>query len=494
MNHRAPSFILALVLFASSCVGCLSNATFTVNVPETGLDAIVVVLAELSPDGFPEVLAYSDLLPTDAVSASLRAGVREDAALRLGVFGFDASTLTLATGVPESALFDNLAVVAAPGGTLPLPARDPGGEHLSAPFAPGDTGILLEAVTPGSASALVLEGMAMQLQLLVMPLVDGGPVVDAGSGDAAGMDAGDANAPSDAGEAGPADAGGDSGAPDADAAMPADSGMSSDGAVVLGPWAPPAIIPNLADPAGDDDPTLTADLLEIYFDSARAGGPGGGDIWSSTRVSAVAPWSVPVPLAGINSASNESTPEISRDGLTLWFSSDRSGGAGGFDIWVATRTGRGLGWSAPVAVTELNTTGNDFPVTLTQDGLLAYFSSERPAGLGLLDIWAATRPATTNPWDFPQTLVAELSGSASDSNPWIGPLGLNIWFDSTASGDRDIFTASRLDPLDPFGSPVPEADLNTSFTDSDPWVSDDFRYMVFSSNRSGNFELYESSR
>src|SRR5437879_4513220 len=50
------------------------------------------------------------------------------------------------------------------------------------------------------------------------------------------------------------------------------------------------------------------------------------------------PWSAPVNLGPvINTAANEQHPAISRDGLSLYISSDRSGGFGGTDIWVSQR-------------------------------------------------------------------------------------------------------------------------------------------------------------
>ena len=64
--------------------------------------------------------------------------------------------------------------------------------------------------------------------------------------------------------------------------------------------------------AGEDDPTLTGDMLEIYFDR-------GGDIWFSVRASVAVSWPAPQALAVVNSAASETTTEISADGLELFF-------------------------------------------------------------------------------------------------------------------------------------------------------------------------------
>lgn len=60
-------------------------------------------------------------------------------------------------------------------------------------------------------------------------------------------------------------------------------------------------------------------------------------------------WLPPVNIgAAINSRFNDSGPAISRDGLTLYFTSDRPGGSGGPDLWVIHRASQTASWSSPV--------------------------------------------------------------------------------------------------------------------------------------------------
>jgi len=100
---------------------------------------------------------------------------------------------------------------------------------------------------------------------------------------------------------------------------------------------------NDPDPAiTDAHPSLRVDGHEIYFHSTRSGGHGGQDLWRSTRRSVHDPWSVPENVGGpLNTAANEFQPTVSYDGRTLIFSSNRSGGVGGSDIWMSTRTPSG---------------------------------------------------------------------------------------------------------------------------------------------------------
>jgi hypothetical protein len=72
------------------------------------------------------------------------------------------------------------------------------------------------------------------------------------------------------------------------------SPVGADGAVGL-----PVLAQGLNTSADDSRPHVRRDALEIFFDSTRAGGLGGADIWSSTRDTPVGAWSVPVNLGPI---------------------------------------------------------------------------------------------------------------------------------------------------------------------------------------------------
>ena len=106
---------------------------------------------------------------------------------------------------------------------------------------------------------------------------------------------------------------------------------------------PAVLISELSDPvATDQGPTLRSDGREIFFFSTRPGGVGGADLWTSTRRSVHDPWSTPVNLGlPLNSPASEQQPSLSGDGRTLVFASSRSGGFGGTDIWMSTRTSSG---------------------------------------------------------------------------------------------------------------------------------------------------------
>lgn len=91
--------------------------------------------------------------------------------------------------------------------------------------------------------------------------------------------------------------------------------------------------------ATDQHVTIRKDGREIFFSSNRAGGLGGFDLWKSSRQSVHEPWSAPVDLAArVNTTVTDQQPTLSHDGRTLLFASNRPGGSGGNDLWVSTRS------------------------------------------------------------------------------------------------------------------------------------------------------------
>jgi len=97
-------------------------------------------------------------------------------------------------------------------------------------------------------------------------------------------------------------------------------------------------VPGLNTAAEDSRPNVRHDGREIVFDSTRPGTLGGPDIWTAMRTHATDAWSAPVHLdAPINSSATESRASLSWDGVTMVFGSTRPGGEGSSDIYVSTR-------------------------------------------------------------------------------------------------------------------------------------------------------------
>ncbi len=159
------------------------------------------------------------------------------------------------------------------------------------------------------------------------------------------------------------------------------------------PWGEPANLGSTVNSAyGDATPVISADGLELFFCSTRPGGYGNWDLWVTTRTMKDENWSAPVNLGP---AVNSSTPEIlgssiSADGLTLLFASGRPGGYGGYwgDIWVTTRTTTDNPWQPPLNLGPMvNSSANEIMPGTSADGRMLYFSSDRTGGVGGYDLW-----------------------------------------------------------------------------------------------------------
>jgi serine/threonine protein kinase len=160
-------------------------------------------------------------------------------------------------------------------------------------------------------------------------------------------------------------------------------------------WGPPVNVgPTVNSTADESGTAISADGLELYFSGRRAayarpGGHGRSDLWMTKRATRDDPWEEPVNLGPtVNSAAQDVRPSISVDGLLLFFDSDRPGGYGRADIWVTRRTTRHEPWSEPVNLgPSVNSPAvENFPC-LSSDSSTLYYESDRPGGYGAHDIW-----------------------------------------------------------------------------------------------------------
>ncbi len=207
--------------------------------------------------------------------------------------------------------------------------------------------------------------------------------------------------------------------------------------------------------------SLSADELELYFASVRAGGLGNEDLWVSTRQSIDDPWDPPANLQTINSSYREAFPCISRDGLTLYFSDffygpDRPGGLGGHDLWFSTRASRNDPWGAPVNMgAPFNSSGMDISPTLSHDGLIFIFGSNRSGGRGGYDLWMCTRPSVQDAWAPPVNMGPSVNGGSQDYCGNLSPDGLVMLFESDRSGSYKSWVTMRRTVNDPWEPPLP---------------------------------------
>ena len=263
----------------------------------------------------------------------------------------------------------------------------------------------------------------------------------------------------------------------------------------------------------DAGPVISKDGLTLYFSSDRIGGFGSQDIWIAQRPTVDSPWGTPQNLGpAVNTAALEQVPALSRDEHWLFFNSDRAGGCGGVDIWASFRvnTHDDFGWQPPVNLgpgdqcgVGVNSAFFDGGVSYFEndDGSapLLFFGSARPGGPGAIDIYASAQQADGS--FGPASLVAELSSPQSDQRPVPRFDGLELFLFSDRVGTLggfDVWVATRETIADAWSVPVNLGPtVNTTSDERQAYLSSDRETLFLVSNRpggSGGFDLYASKR
>lgn len=152
-----------------------------------------------------------------------------------------------------------------------------------------------------------------------------------------------------------------------------------------GKWVDKGPVSFCSDEYSVGDPAVSPDGKRIYFTSDMPGGVGGADIFYR-EIRPNGSFGDAVNLGNkVNSSGNEMTPFIAKDG-TLFFSSDKHPGFGNLDLFVAFPTAFGFDYVTNLGY-PINTEFDDFGAALNNSGTFAFFSSNRPEGLGDDDIY-----------------------------------------------------------------------------------------------------------
>jgi len=270
-------------------------------------------------------------------------------------------------------------------------------------------------------------------------------------------------------------------------------------------WSTPVNLSEVVNSASNEQlPALSKDGLSLYFTSNRPGGFGGQDVWVSQRADVTAPWGPPFNVGpAVNSAFNDNAPAFSRDGHWMFFHSTRPDGFGGFDLMASWRpqVHDDFGWQTSFNLgPAVNGAFNDAGPAYLEDGEHGtpqlYFGSNRP-GVGGFDIYVADFSADGTLGAA--RLVAELSSLANEKRPVIRFDGREMFFFSSRPGSRneDIWTSTRATVHDPWTPPVNVTSVNSEFNDAQCALSSDARTLIISSDRSGGvggIDLWVSTR
>ncbi|HUG39110.1 MAG TPA: hypothetical protein VMM12_01430 [Longimicrobiales bacterium] len=219
-------------------------------------------------------------------------------------------------------------------------------------------------------------------------------------------------------------------------------------------WSDPVPLAGINTDAAEQRAALSKRGLSLYFHSNRPGGLGANDLWVARRACFDCPWESPVNLgARVNTAeSNEAGPALSRDEHWLFFGSNRAGGHGRGDIWVSYRENihDDLGWGAPVNLGPgVNTSaGESQPSYFENEGGPPQLFFTRAGSI----ITSELQPDGT--WG----LATAVPSLANFSGPSVHPNGLEIYVFELFK-DHRIWHATRDAPDAPWSAPTELVEL-----------------------------------
>ena len=253
---------------------------------------------------------------------------------------------------------------------------------------------------------------------------------------------------------------------------------------------------------GEQTPAISKDGLSLYFSSNRPGGVGDADLYVSQRSSVDEPWGTPMDVLALNSEDVDQAPALSRDGHYMFFVSNRDGGTGALDIYVSYRAQihDDFGWEPPVEIKEINSAVNEGgPSYFENDGgrPQLYFQSQRAGGAGFADIYMSELQEDGT-WSAPARVV-ELSSSFQDQKPAIRFDGLEIMIQSNRppSVRFDLWVSTRESVTAPWSKPTLVNNVNSASNDTLPYLSGDGMALYFTSDRpvgAGPTDLWVSTR
>jgi hypothetical protein len=255
---------------------------------------------------------------------------------------------------------------------------------------------------------------------------------------------------------------------------------------VTKPWSAPAGVGAFNKLVSSGGARLEGDMLSAWFHGvAVTGGP--RQLYLTTRTSLTAAFGEPVlqkALAkGGQDAENGNYPTISPDGLTIYFDSGRTGVG---QIYSASRPSPTSPFGPPLAVSALADTKSTAHPYVQGDGMTIWFTSRRTGVLGESDIFRAQLLGSGLAGGIQH--VPELSSASVEALPVVRPDGLAIWFARTVKkGDKDqyaVFTATRLSATAAFGRPTRVTELESTRNDLPTWIAPDGCTLYMMSDRS----------
>lgn len=198
-------------------------------------------------------------------------------------------------------------------------------------------------------------------------------------------------------------------------------------------------------------PVMTADDETLIFTGLTENRD--ENIYFTRRIkgsSAADHWDVPEEISKtINTTNNEGTCTVSADGRTLVFTAcNRPDGLGSCDLYISHKVGKD--WSQPTNLgQEVNSREWESQPSLSADGHTLYFASDRKGGVGKRDIWVAHLDDKKQ-WTTPKNLGPAINTPDEENAPFIHANGRTLFYSSNGlpgMGGFDIFISQKTDTV-----------------------------------------------
>jgi hypothetical protein len=208
-----------------------------------------------------------------------------------------------------------------------------------------------------------------------------------------------------------------------------------------GTFGPPILIPGVNRTTQDNRPMITADGLRLYLETNLTGQVADWETAVATRSSTAVNFGAWSAIPQINSTTTDTAAFILPDDSAIYFISSRGTGR---EIWRSAHAGGN--WTTPTVVmgTNLHEATIDY-MFLTPDELVLYLTSSRTGGAGGTDIWMATRATTAVNFDTPINIAA-LNTASPESGGWVSADNCVIYFGrnvGAAASNINIYRAEK---------------------------------------------------
>lgn len=247
----------------------------------------------------------------------------------------------------------------------------------------------------------------------------------------------------------------------------------------------PAAVASLNTTAPDMFLRLSADELTAYM--SRGGGAAAPMFFVATRASATSPFGTATSMT-VGAASELLSPTVTADGLTMLFTSARTGTLGLQDIWMATRGTTTATFGNVTNVSAANSTGIEDDVYVVPDGSAIYFSSDRNGQI--FSIFRAEKSGTsyTNP-----QVVLSTTNQLNVSRVVVSADELTLYYQE----GNEIHETHRNAKTDAWALGTRLMVLNSANADHPTWLSPDGCRLYLESDRTpttGLLDLYVAVR